>query len=190
MKKIIIIAALFFLSGCSAGNSKPLTVVKSYQATTAPEIISNKIYMKLVSPDFANNASLPLDLTCSGKGMAPVLQLADAPTSTISFALIVNDPDAPKGVFTHWLAWNFDKSTTTIDIKNLSKAVVIGINSSGAAKYVPPCPPSGLHHYYFRLYALDAKLDLSPKANEKQLEAAMRGHILDEAVLMGIFEHK
>jgi len=189
MKKIIILLALLALSGCTAANTKPITVAKSYTASSTP-LISNQIYMQLTSPDFKNGDSLPTDLTCFGKGRAPILQISGAPATTTSFALIVNDPDAPTGVFTHWLIWNFDRSTTTVDAKNLPKSVTAGTNSSGTAKYIAPCPPSGTHHYYFRLYALDETLNLPASTNQKQLLSAMKNHIVDEAVLMGMVEHK
>jgi hypothetical protein len=189
MKKVFLILAILALSGCTKVNSGPITVAKSYDASSAP-IIANKIYMKLTSHDFKNGDFLLVDFTCQGKGIAPVLQIADAPASTTVFALIANDPDAPGGVYTHWLAWNFISSTTVIDVKNLPKNITAGVNSSGSAKYVLPCPPSGTHHYYYRLYALDKKLDLSATADEKELLKAMSGHIVDEAVLMGLVAHK
>jgi Raf kinase inhibitor-like protein, YbhB/YbcL family len=188
MKKIIIILALLVLSGCTAASTKPITVAKNYTASSTP-LISNQIYMTLRSPDFSNGNSLPIDFTCFGKGKAPVLQIDGAPATTTSFALIVNDPDAPGAVYTHWLAWNFDRATTTIDAKNPPKSVTAGTNSSGSAKYVAPCPPSGTHHYYFRLYALNAKLNLPTSADQKQLLSAMKDHIIDEAVLMGLVQH-
>jgi hypothetical protein len=188
MKKIIILLALLVLSGCTAANTKPITVAKNYTASSTP-LISNQIYMQLTSPDFKNGDSLPTDLTCFGKGRAPILQISGAPATTTSLALIVNDPDAPSGVYTHWLAWNFDSATTN-DAKNMPKSATAGINSSGSAKYVLPCPPSGTHHYYFRIYALNAKLSLPAGADQKELLAAMNGHIIDRAVLMGLVEHQ
>jgi len=189
MKKIIILLVLLVLSGCTAANTKPITVAKNYTVSSTP-LISNQIYMTLSSPDFSNGNSLPADFTCFGKGKVPILQIEGAPATTTSFALIVNDPDAPTGLFTHWIIWNFDRATTTIDSKNLPKSATSGTNSSGSQKYIAPCPPSGTHHYYFRLYALDAKLNLPAGADQKELLTAMNGHIIDRAVLMGVVEHK
>jgi Raf kinase inhibitor-like YbhB/YbcL family protein len=185
MKKILIPLVIIFLSGCSVSKTQPITVFNSYQGTSTPPVVLNKTYMKLTSLSFDNGNEIPSDFTCQGKKNFPVLQIADEPASTTAFALIINDPDAPAGVFTHLLLWNFDLSTTTIDIKNLPKSAIIGLNSAGTAKYVPPCPPSGTHHYYFRLYALDQKLNLPAKSDEKSLVKAITGHIIDEAVLMG-----
>jgi len=146
------------------------------------------MHMVITSPDFQNNGLLPQALSCLGEGRPPVLEITDVPSSTLSLALIVQDPDAPAGVFTHWLAWNIDPHATTIDAAALPAKASSGVNSSGSIKYVPPCPPSGIHHYYYRLYALDAKLTLPAKANVKQLLAAMNSHIIDEAVIMGRFQ--
>jgi Raf kinase inhibitor-like YbhB/YbcL family protein len=190
MKKITFLLFIFILTGCATANTGLVTVSKSYQATSSPLIISNKTYMKLTSPNFSNGDFLPTNLTCLGEGTAPVLQIADVPTSTLTLALVVDDPDAPAGVFTHWLVWNIERSTTTINAANLPDKAIVGVNSAGANKYFPPCPPSGTHHYYFRLYALDQKLNLSAKSSVKQLLKAMTGHVVDEAVLMGKFERK
>jgi Raf kinase inhibitor-like YbhB/YbcL family protein len=190
MKKIIFLLAILAFSGCVTVDSKPLTVNKTYESASSSPLVANKIYMKLTSPDFTNGDFLPADFSCQGKGRAPLLQIADAPTSTVSFALIVDDPDAPAGVFTHWLVWNISAATTTINAEDLPRTATVGANSAGTAKYFPPCPPSGTHHYYFRLYALDKKLDLPSKAKVKQLSAAMAGHIVEESVLMGKFAGK
>lgn len=146
--------------------------------------------MKITSPDFNNGDFLPQDLSCLGEGRAPVLQIADVPASTVTLALIADDPDAPAGIYTHWLAWNIDPAAAVLDISHPPKGAVPGANSSGSTKYVAPCPPSGTHHYYYRLYALDEKLNLPDKSNVKHLLGAMTGHIIDEAVLMGKVERK
>jgi Raf kinase inhibitor-like YbhB/YbcL family protein len=185
MKKFFILLAILALSGCTAAKPVPIVVSKSYQTSSSPSIITNKIYMKLTSPDFNNGGFLPTDLSCLGEGRAPILQFADVPSSTVALALIVDDPDAPGGIFTHWLGWNFGRTVEMIDLKNPPAGTVAGTNSAGTTKYVAPCPPSGTHHYYYRLYALDRKLDLPGKTIEKNLLKAMTGHIVDEAVLMG-----
>jgi Raf kinase inhibitor-like YbhB/YbcL family protein len=190
MKKIIFLLAILAISGCAAVDSKPLTVSKTYEPASSSPLAANKIYMKLTSFDFNNGDFLPADFSCQGKGRAPLLRIADAPKNTATFALIVDDPDATAGVFTHWLVWNISAATTTINAEDLPREAVIGANSAGTAKYFPPCPPSGVHHYYYRLYALDKKIDLPAQAKAKQLLGAMAGHIIDEAVLMGKFEGK
>jgi hypothetical protein len=192
MKKIFIFLAILALSGCAApaANHKPLTVTKTYESASSSPLIASKIYMKLTSPNFNNGDFLPVDFSCQGKGRTPLLQIADAPKNTAAFALIVDDPDAPGGVFTHWLVWNISAATTTINAGDLPHSAIAGDNSAGSTKYFPPCPPSGIHHYYYRLYALDKKLDLPVKSKAKQLLSAMAGHIIDEAVLMGKFEGK
>ncbi|MDD4902293.1 MAG: YbhB/YbcL family Raf kinase inhibitor-like protein [Patescibacteria group bacterium] len=190
MKKILLILAILALAGCATSAPKAKTFYQSYEATGTPPMIANKIYMNIISPDFINGDFLPADLSCQGEGRAPLLQIANVPTSTASLALVVDDPDAPAGVFTHWLVWNISAAAKTIDAKNLPSGAVVGANSGGTNKYFPPCPPSGVHHYYYRLYALDEKLKLPAKTNMKNLLKAMTGHILDEAVLMGKYQKK
>jgi Raf kinase inhibitor-like YbhB/YbcL family protein len=192
MKKIFILLAIFVLSGCATPvtNSKPLTVTKTYESASSSPLAVNKIYMKLTSSNFNNGDFLPVDFSCQGKGRAPLLQIADAPKNTAAYALIVDDPDAPTGVFTHWLVWNISATTTTINAGELPRAAIAGANSAGSIKYFPPCPPSGIHHYYYRLYALDNQIDLPAKSKAKQLLGTMAGHIIDEAVLMGKLEGK
>ncbi|HTW96234.1 MAG TPA: YbhB/YbcL family Raf kinase inhibitor-like protein, partial [Candidatus Methylomirabilis sp.] len=125
-----------------------------------------------------------------GQGRAPLLQISDVPAGTVSLVLIVDDPDAPAGVFTHWLAWNINAAETNLNPNNPPAEAVVGVNSAGSNKYVPPCPPRGIHHYYYRLYALDEKLNLSVKSQASQIAEAITGHIIAEAVIMGKVEKK
>ena len=105
-------------------------------------------------------------------------------------ALIVDDPDAPSGTWDHWILWNIPKEVMQIAEGSTPMGAVVGKNSSGENSYGPPCPPSGAHRYYFRLYALDTPLNLSSNSNSDDLRGAMEGHVLAEAELMGRYQRK
>ena len=107
------------------------------------------------------------------------------PRETKSLVLIVDDPDAPMGVWNHWLVWNIKPDTTIIKENSVPRGAVVGRNDAGTAKYVGPAPPSGTHRYFFRLYALDTKLDLPAGSTRGDLDQAMHSHILARTELLG-----
>lgn len=146
--------------------------------------------MKLESTAFTADAMIPSQYTCDGQNISPSLSWDTPPTGTQSLALIVDDPDAPSQIFVHWVLYDLPP-----EIYQLPKAVtpeptlsgggVQGKNDFGNLGYGGPCPPSGIHRYFFKLYALDKELGLKSGATKEQLEAAMNGHILAEAELIG-----
>lgn len=147
----------------------------------------------LTSSAFASGAAIPEQYTCKGADMSPPLQWSDAPAKTASFALIMDDPDAPAGVWVHWVLWNLPAATHSLP-ENLSRSDQLpdgshqGRNSFPKTGYNGPCPPAGqTHRYFFRLYALDAELKAPAGANRAELDAAMKGHVLGEADYMGTF---
>lgn len=143
--------------------------------------------MKLESSAFKNGQPIPKKYTCSGNDTSPPLRIVDAPKGTKSFALIVDDPDAPSGTFDHWLAWNI--SSTTQELTEGVKVPNQGENGFGDLRYRGPCPPPGKpHRYFFKLYALDTMLTLKDGVSKAQLEHALEGHILGQAELMGTFQ--
>lgn len=146
--------------------------------------------MQLVSLAFGNNEDIPLEYSCDGEGTIPPLTVEDVPDDAKSLALIVDDPDAPSGIFTHWIVWNINPKTEDIEEGELPPGSVQGINSSGGKGYTPPCPPAGKHHYVFTLYALDILLDLSPGTDEEELKVAMGEHIISQAQLVGIYGYE
>lgn len=146
----------------------------------------------LESSAFSNGGSIPSKYTCDGDDISPPLSWQDAPTDTKSFVLIVDDPDAPVGTWDHWLLYNIPATTYELE-ENLTSApdgAHGGKNSWGKTTYGGPCPPDREHHYFFKLYALDSKLNLSSNASKSQIESAMRGHILGTATLMGKYNRK
>ena len=136
------------------------------------------------SPAFENNKLIPSKYSCDGEEVNPPLTIEGAPAGTKALALIVDDPDAPRGTFDHWVVWNI---SPTGKIEENSVPGIEGVNSAGQRVYVGMCPPSGTHRYFFKVYALDTKLDLNPNSKKKDVEKAMQGHILAKGELVGLY---
>jgi Raf kinase inhibitor-like YbhB/YbcL family protein len=149
--------------------------------------------MLLSSPSFENGGVIPPQFTCRGENISPELSWSGAPPGTKSFALIADDPDAPHGIYTHWILYNIPPKRTGLepDFPSLGGAsgMTQGRNSFGNTGYGGPCPPVGdkPHRYSFRLFALDTVLDLNKDATKNDLEGAMTGHIVGQAELVGTF---
>ena len=149
--------------------------------------------MEIKSSAFENNKMIPKQYTCDGKNISPQLLWSDVPEGTKSIALISDDPDAPMGTWVHWVIYNIpgDVNELAENIspdKTLSNGAKQGTNDFKKIGYGGPCPPSGTHRYFFKLYALDTKLNLDSGATKKQLLQAMEGHILAQAELMGKYK--
>ncbi len=143
--------------------------------------------MQLLSPAFQNNAPIPREYTCDGKDTSPPLAISGVPTAAKSLVIILDDPDAPRGDFVHWLVWNIDPKTTEIAVDSVPAGAAQGTTDFGRANYGGPCPPSGTHHYQFKLYALDIMLDLPPSSRKTDLERAMSGHIIAATHFVGTY---
>lgn len=141
--------------------------------------------MKLTSPAFEQNQLIPQQFTCEGVDHSPPLILAEIPAGTKSLAIIVDDPDAPGGMFVHWVVYNIEP--TLFIFQGMSPGTE-GLNDFGMVNYGGPCPPSGTHRYFHKLYALDAELNLKAGLTKQELEKAMQGHILDKAELIGLYK--
>ncbi len=148
----------------------------------------------LQSSAFQEGADIPRQYTCEGADISPALSWSEAPPKTQSFALIADDPDAPVGTWVHWVAWNIPAGTRELPENAAKSAGLISAGSQGTndfkkTGYGGPCPPPGKpHRYFFKLYALDSMLDLKPGATKKDVEQAMKGHILAQAQLMGKYQ--
>lgn len=140
--------------------------------------------MELRSSAFESGGDIPSVHTCDGRDISPPLEVSDVPEGTAALALVMDDPDAPMGTFDHWLVWNIPAGTTEIP-EGAEPEGVQGRSGFGTLGYGGPCPPSGTHRYRFKLYALDQELDLAHGAQKPQLEEAMQGHVLAEALLEG-----
>ena len=153
--------------------------------------------MDIVSSAFKHEGEIPRTYTCEGKEISPPLQWRNVPANTKSLVLIVEDPDAPdpkapKMLWIHWVLYNIDPEVTelaeNITIKNLPAGTIAGNTSWNNPHYGGPCPPIGRHRYFHRLYALDVKLPKIDNPTAENVKAAMKGHVIAEAVLMGTYQ--
>jgi|TARA_B100001964_G_C14226184_1_gene597764 hypothetical protein len=153
------------------------------------EMVGGIVTMKLTSPSFENNQEIPSEFTCDGPNILPELNIEETPENTKSLALIMDDPDAPGGTWVHWVVWNIPPKTNVIQ-KGTEPQGIQGKTSFGRFEYGGPCPPSGTHRYFFKLYALDATLDLKEGSDKTALEQAMDGHIIESSELIGNYKRE
>jgi Raf kinase inhibitor-like YbhB/YbcL family protein len=176
MLKYLVLLLASFVVACTA------------QATPA---LSGAEAFTLTSPSFAQGESIPQQFTCQGDNVSPELAWTEPPAGTRSLALLVEDPDAPLGTWVHWVVYNLPADARGlpqgVSTADLPTGTLLGKTSFGRPGYGGPCPPSGQHHYYFRLYALDSQLD-GQELDKPALLKAMEGHILAQAELMGVYQ--
>lgn len=153
------------------------------------DFFGNKEVKMNITGIFANGEKIPSVYTCDGQNISPELIISEVPPQTQSLVLIVDDPDAPVETFTHWLLYNIPADTVKINSSNLPQSAVQGINDFGKAGYGGPCPPSGEHRYYFKLYALDKGIS-KEKLTKSQLQEQIKGHVIEQAELIGIYSRK
>lgn len=144
---------------------------------------------------FKDGGTIPPEYTCDGKNISPALLWEGIPAGAKSIALIMDDPDAPGGMFVHWALYNIPASARKLPggmpkKETLDDGSRQGMTDFGRVGYGGPCPPKGTHRYYFKIYALDTMLDMQPGASKKQLESAMKGHVLAQGELMGRYERQ
>ena len=140
--------------------------------------------LSVSSSAFENNKLIPSKYTCDGEDVNPPLTIEGVPDGAKSLVLIVDDPDAPMGTFDHWVVWNIPP---TSKIEENAVPGTEGVNDFRKRSYGGPCPPYGTHRYFFKVYALDTKLDLSPNSRKKDVEKAMQGHVLAKGELIGLY---
>jgi len=151
--------------------------------------------LDLKSDAFVSGQSIPAKYTCTGKNVSPALTWSEPPAGTLSFTLIMDDPDAPMGTWVHWVLYNIPAERRSLEEdlpvtgKNVANTngIFVGTNSSGSIRYDGPCPPGGTHRYYFKLYALDSQIGMLPGATKEEILREMKGHILAQGELMGTF---
>lgn len=205
-KAVLILMSLLLLTGAVvAGCAQPappegaltdeeVPPEEAAEPEPQPAEEEGDMVLSLSSSAFEAGGGIPAKYTCRGENISPPLSWSQAPAGTSSFALIMDDPDTPRGVFTHWVLFNLPP-----DSRELPKSVPTeGELASGALQgkndvphqigYFGPCPPSGVHHYRFTLYALDKTLDLAAGASKEQVLAAMQGHILAQDELVGTYQ--
>ena len=187
MQRQLTFGLLVLVLAACATSTSTLTPV----ATTAGDV---PMSINITSSAFTNGQPIPKLYTCDGENSSVPLAWNGVPTAAISLALIMDDPDAPNGTFVHWVLYNVPPSAASISADMSSVATLPdgsrnGLNSSHRSGYLGPCPPSGTHRYFIKLYALDMILTLEPGATKEQLLTAMKGHILAQGELMGTYKH-
>lgn len=184
IKVFLLIVVIFLLCSCrDRKNADPETDG------------GEKMEIKITSSAFAEGQLIPAKYTCDGEDISPPLQWDNVPDSTLSIALICDDPDAPMGTFVHWVLYNLPPETRDLpenfpDDETLEDGTRQGITDFGKTGYGGPCPPSGTHRYFFKIYALDEKIDLAIIADKPHLVRAMEGHIIGQGQLMGKYKRK
>jgi Raf kinase inhibitor-like YbhB/YbcL family protein len=178
---IFLLAGMLLISGCvQDGNEKPASEESPDTGKGDKNMAIQNI--KVFSSAFESNGTIPRKYTCKGEDINPPLVFEGIPEESDSLVLIMDDPDAPMKTFTHWIVWNIEPIAK---IEEDSIPGVEGINDFRKIGYGGPCPPSGTHRYFFRIYALDKQLELKAGASRKELENTMIGHIIAEGELMG-----
>jgi Raf kinase inhibitor-like YbhB/YbcL family protein len=147
--------------------------------------IAVKATLGISSPDFKHEDYIPMKYTCEGTNINPPVDIKEIPKETVSLVLIMEDPDAPGGIFDHWVVWNIHPTEA---IKENSLPGITAKNSRGEYSYTGPCPPSGTHRYFFKVYALDTMLDLDDDADKKMVEQALQNHVLAYGEMMGLYK--
>jgi Raf kinase inhibitor-like YbhB/YbcL family protein len=152
-------------------------------------VAAGEAKMKITSSAFQQGGNIPSKFTCDESDTSPPLQVTGIPSNAKTLVLIADDPDAPGGLFTHWLVWNIPAQTNSIAEGSAPKGVH-GTNDFGKSGYKGPCPPPGTHRYSFKIFALDRELDLRSGAKRSQLDAAMKGHVIAQGELVGRYARK
>ena len=141
--------------------------------------------LAIKSPVFEPNSPIPKKHSCDGQNTNPPLTIEGTPKEAKSIALVVDDPDAPSGTFDHWIVWNIPSSTTRIAENSVPGTE--GLNGARQVGFMGPCPPSGTHRYFFKVYALNAELNLGVKSTKRELEKAMQNHVIAKGELIGLY---
>jgi len=187
---ILIFVAVIVGTGLYFFSQSAVNEIANQSVENLKELITKEVPMKITSSAFQNNQSIPAKYSCDGEDVNPPLTFSELPDNTQSLVLIMDDPDAPAGTWVHWTIWNINPTTTEIAEKSVQEVAVEGISSSGSSVCGGPCPPSGEHRYIFKLYALDAMLELDASADKAALEQEMQSYILGKADLTGLYRRQ
>ena len=152
-------------------------------------IAAGEARIKITSSAFQEGGNIPSKFTCDVSDTSPPLRIAGIPSNAKTLVLIADDPDAPGGLFTHWLVWNIPPQTILIAEGSAPKGVQ-GANDFGKSGYRGPCPPPGTHRYSFKIFALDRELELRSGAKRSEVDAAMKGHVIAQGELIGRYARK
>ena len=182
VKFLFYIQILIFIISCTQQQEKQKNQIETNKL---PKVIN----MKLTSLAFGNNGAIPSEFTCDGADISPSLTISEVPNNAKSLALIMDDPDAPVETFVHWVVWNIPPNSKEIK-RGAEPDGMQGKTDFRKLGYGGPCPPSGTHRYFFKLYALDTTLNLPQGSTKKDLERAMQGHIIEKTQLIGMYRRK
>ncbi len=191
MKKIFLIFVSIFSIMLLAISLLGIIKVTSFQNFDNNSGIETTLFekmLKLSSKSFENGKSIPSKYTCDGQNINPPLTISGVSAEAKSLAIIVDDPDALMGTFTHWLVWDIPPSVTEINEGEVPSESVLGVNDFGVLEYKGPCPPSGTHRYFFKLYALNQLLNLKQGSSKDELLKAMDGKIIEKTELVGTYK--
>jgi Raf kinase inhibitor-like YbhB/YbcL family protein len=182
---------VLLLAGCHSGGQATSEASSAQPPSTSG---AEPVSFSMQSSSFPSGGEIPKKFSCEGADVSPALEWGEPPAKTQSFVLIADDPDAPAGTWTHWVAYDLPANLRQLPEAVPKQATLTGggaqgLNDFGKIGYGGPCPPPGKpHRYFFKLHALDAKLNLKPGASKQQVEQAMEGHILNKAELMGTYK--
>jgi Raf kinase inhibitor-like YbhB/YbcL family protein len=185
-----LLSSTFLLSACRGSEPPPAANANAAATPAATAGEGRNMTLKLTSTAFVEGAAIPARHTCDGENLSPPLAWEGVPEGTKTLALVADDPDAPRGTWVHWVVYGIPAATRTLP-ENLPARETLddgtrqGTNDFQKPGYGGPCPPSGTHRYYFKLYALDTDLTLPPAATKDQLLKALDTHILAQGELMG-----
>lgn len=193
---LIVCPALFVVTCSTTGNTTPTFATDPVPASghdTDPPVPASeppRPTLGLTSPAFADGAPIPKRFTCEGEDTNPRLDLVGLPVETVALAIIMDDPDAPVGVWDHWVEYNIEAASGEFTIEEASSSIgVEGVNSWKVGGYGGPCPPPGeTHRYFIRVYVLNDEVDLPPGVDADGLRSAMNDKIVDEVTLMGTYQ--
>lgn len=180
---VLLLVFALFLTSCSYEEQRNLDNANNSKEVNQKEMLK----MRVSSPSFKNFGRIPDKYTCKGLNVNPEINIEEVPSEAKSLVLIIDDPDAPMGTWDHWILFNIDPKVRRIKEDSVPENATKGINSFGTLEYGGPCPPSGSHRYFFKVYALDRVLDLSEGATKKEVERRMQGHIIDRAEIIGLY---
>jgi Raf kinase inhibitor-like YbhB/YbcL family protein len=185
MKKRLLVACLLAVACSQPGDTAPAK--PTALVVDRPEMQTSATFT-VTSRDFQQGGDIPVEFSDYGNSISPSLAWSGLPEATKSLAVVMEDPDASGRIFVHWLAWNLDPAAGKLDRGSVTFGAKLGSNSRGNPSYFGPRPSGkGAHHYHFQFFALDTQLPLKAGANRDQLVAAMKGHVLAKADLVGLF---
>jgi len=186
VKELIIFLLILLVVGLGISLYQRNSKLANKPQKTETKLEVKKKSMRITSSAFKNNSKIPSKYTCDGENINPPLEFSDIPKETKSLVLVADDPDAPSKTWVHWVLYSIPPSTAKIEENSAAKGIQ-GMTDFGKPGYGGPCPPSGTHRYFFKLYALDAILDVPSGLTKQQVLEKMRDHVIEEAELVGLY---